>query len=163
MANVVGNAFAIALLLFIIVGLAIELTITNQMMGAVTNATSTVAPSSSTYYAGVYADMKAFFMSNFTFLVYLIVLLIFYTSFGTENTLKSYISMVVAGVLMTVIMSQIATLFWNTVGAQSVIDFSDFTANLWFISNIQNIFIVNLLIAMCSFVFIPKQPKGVTT
>jgi Fe2+ transport system protein B len=163
MANVIGNAFAIALLLFIIVGLAIGLTILNPMMSAVTSATAGVAPSSSTYYAGVYADYKAFFMTNFTFLVYLIVLLIFYTSFGTENTLKSYISMIAAGVIMTVVMSQIATLFWNAVAAQSIIDFSDFTANLWFISNIQNIFIVNLLIAMCSFVFIPKTPRNVTS
>jgi hypothetical protein len=161
--NVVGNAFAIGFLLILIIGFAIVTTITNPMMAAVTSATSEITPTSSAYYDNMYHDMKSFFFVNLSFLFYLLVLLIFYTSFGTENTLKSYVSMVLSGVIMTVVMSQLATVLWNTVSQTTLIDFADLTANMWFVSNIQNIFIVNLLIALCSFVFLPKQPKGVVT
>jgi hypothetical protein len=161
--NVIGNAFALGFLLIILIGFGIGLTVTNAMMAVLIPAINNVSPEAVTTYGGIYYDLKEFFITNLTFLVYLIVLLTFYTSFGTENTMKSYVSMIMAGVIMTVIMSQIATVLWNTVSQTSLIDFADLTANMWFISNIQNIFIVNLLIAMCSFVFIPKVPKGVAT
>ena len=161
MSNVVGNAFAILFLLVVIVGLAIGLTVTNSMMRTLTPALNGVASGYGDSSLTIYDDLKNFFLVNFSFLVYLIVLLVFYTSFGTENTIKSYLSMIMAGTIMTVIMSQMATLIWNNVSAGALIDFSDFGAELWFISNIQSIFIVNLLIALCSFVFIPRAPKGV--
>jgi hypothetical protein len=154
--NVIGNGFAIIFILFMIIGFGIGFTVLNPMAVAVHDATYAIDPTTADYYLGVYTNLKAFYISNVTFLFYLMLLLVYYTSFGHPNSIKTYTAMVMGGALSTVIFIQLGTVIWNQFSLQTLLDFSDLSSMMWFVANIQTILIVNFLVSLASFVFIPK-------
>lgn len=159
MANMVMNGIGLLLILVVVMGMGIGLTILNPMEALTVSAVNNVQPGAADYYHNMFLENKAFFISNLTFLIYLMALLMFYTSVATENTIKSYGSMTMAGMLITGIVCVIGAQLWNGIGANALLDFSDLSEAMWFVSNFQTIAVINLLIGLCAFIFIPKAPK----
>ncbi len=163
--NSVSNAGMIMFMVAIFLGLALVFTVTNQMevkVRAAVNASGIVMNNSTMPWTthATYTNLKSFLVINFTFLVYFVVLLIFYSSFVNPTSVRSYVTMSLAAILATVIISFLASQIWNQMSASKFIDFTDFTVNdFWFINNLTTIFLVNLVAGLLSFVFVQRPPR----
>ena len=161
--NVWNNAVFILIVLFFLMSLVIVYTIGNRMNTVVQTAIKGASPQAVNQpYTQKYSELKNFFLVNVQFLLYIIVLLVAYTSFINSSDIRTYFMGALAGTIVTVIVLQVGQLIWNQFSTyNTLLDFSDFAAgNLWFVSNFQTILIINLLASFASFVFIGKPRQA---
>ena len=162
--NVLGNSFFILLILVAFIALVFIFTIGNQIIPTIQNILNTTGVNTyagGTYeYLNSYAVAKPFFLQVFQFLVYLLFGIVLFSTFVNETSIKGYFLGAVAGTIIAVVLSYFAVVIWNsviTVGA-GMLDFSDFSAgDLWFVTNIQTIFIIHLFAGLLSFVFVKRD------
>lgn len=155
MVNSVYNTVAIVLLFFLSISMVIGYTITNRLESEAR--TAMAGFDLSPEYANYYSSYKSFMLGAFQFFQYFMVGLIIFTSFVSSTNLRLYIITIIASSLLCIILSHAVSLIWNVFATNTALDFTDFPASdLWFITGIQNIFIVNLLAGLASFVFSKK-------
>lgn len=162
-ANAVENAGFLLILMLMFIGFVFIFTVTNEMVTATETAinntdiviNTTAFPSAQ---VSQYTEWKTFLISNFLFLVYLLTLLVFYSSFVNVTSVRMYILYALGGVVATIIISSIATVVWNEVSDEDdILDFSDFgSEELWFITNLPVLYVINLLAGLASFIFVRK-------
>jgi len=152
--NVLGNSLFIFIMFAVIFSFIIALGVLNPINTGVQDILDN-AGISKTSYMQMYDTYKGFILNGLQFLLYALLAMLLYSSFVNVNSVQGYVSMAIAGTMITVLLGHITMLMWNNFVAGDFVTVLDFSENdLWFISNIQNILLINLLAGLASFIFV---------
>lgn len=161
--NAAANAVAILACLFFTIAFIISYTVLNSMYKNTQSAMNSAGFDISAPYANMYPTYKDYFLDAWQFFLYLTLSLIFMSSFINAGDFRSYVLAAVASIIACVVCSHIGAQVWNVISANPALDFTDFPSDkLWFVSNLSNIFIVNVLCGLLSFVFAKRGVQTVT-
>lgn len=152
--NIAGLFLAFMSVLIFFFGLGVTDALRVGVNASVTNETRT-----SMLYSSIdtsYTDLRETLVKGINFILLLIVLFAFYSSFMYRADFESYLINFIGGIALGGVMLYIMTAIYNsfTGAASGFIDVSELPA--WFFGNLTHIILVNIIAGTLSFVMVRR-------
>lgn len=104
-----------------------------------------------------YTDLRTTALSGLNFILVIVVLFSFYSSFISKNDLMGYVINFIGGIVISAIMLYLMSAIYNsfTAAIGSYVSISDIP--LWFFDNLTNIILMNIVAGTLSFIFVRRD------